>query len=164
MQAIMWLILGATIGAAALLDRAKHQQFYVRLGDPTAFEGFTINLPADWDALDTRDDSEVVAAMSDPKSDDKIIIARGRGGSIGTVLGKIQIGDYSANLIMRIHRKSSGEITELIAWREVAGELPLEIILFTDSLSQRDELQSKIDLMKRVAATVRIHSSANTET
>jgi len=48
MQSAMWLILGGTVGLAALLDRHQHLQMSTTLGPPVQCGDIRLQLPAHW--------------------------------------------------------------------------------------------------------------------
>src|SRR5688572_22818923 len=48
MQAAMWVILGVTVGMAALVNHSRRQALRVELGPPITSGPFTVRLPAKW--------------------------------------------------------------------------------------------------------------------
>jgi hypothetical protein len=159
MQGIMWLILGATVGAAALVDRIKKDEMYVALA-PMVFDDFSVSLPKGWDSLDTANDPRVLTAVGDPNLGDEVHISRGRMSIAGKVLERIPIGDATGNLRLVISPQDDGSTeVELIAARMMPSGPPLTITLITDLPPSSEALQPEIDLIKRIAASVKIRSS-----
>src|SRR5689334_16676499 len=48
MQGIMWIILGATVGLAALVSHHRRSAFEVKLAPPITYRGVTVQLPKGW--------------------------------------------------------------------------------------------------------------------
>src|SRR6187397_1503616 len=110
MQGIMWVILGATIGVAALVDRQKASKLEVKLAEPVKLDGgISIRLPAGWKEVDTPSGSETLIAVEDTAFDRAISVQLeqlsisdflvGRGGSVPE---QIPMGDASGTLRRRV--------------------------------------------------------------
>ncbi|HEY1628367.1 MAG TPA: hypothetical protein VGF52_00830 [Tepidisphaeraceae bacterium] len=162
MQAIMWLVLGATIGGAALVDRFKMNHLSVPLDKPVTVGDVTLSLPRGWDTMDASDNPQVLIAVGDPDSNDKLELRRQRVGGIGRVIDYLSIGDFQASLRLEIFQQNGQSEIDLIASRPMPDGPPLTIMLISDSAPDPQLLQSEIDLIKRVAATVIIHQSGET--
>jgi len=143
----------------------KRAEMFVSLGEPTTFADLSINLPADWEAQDTSDDSHILANLIDEKLGDELIVSRESGLTGGKLLEKIQVGDVKVNLLLQRKPRDDGVVYAVLSIaRPMPHGRPLSIVLISATSGAREELQSRIDLIKRIAATVRIHSGENTET
>jgi hypothetical protein len=65
MQAIMWVILGATLAVAALVDSHKTRSLEVRLGDPIPLTNATIRVPRGW-LLESPEESTSTIQLREP--------------------------------------------------------------------------------------------------
>jgi hypothetical protein len=164
MQAIMWLILGATIGAAALVDHIKQQNLYVLLDQPTSFGDFSVRLPAGWKQVDDSGSALVATALVDQDLGDEIILMRARVPVTGKLIGKVQVGDFTGNLLISTREDEGQSETQLMVTRPMPGARPLVIMLLTDGPPRKSELQGQIDLITRIAASVRVHSPDDSQT
>ena len=70
MQSIMWIILGATVGLAALVSYQRGSSGETRLVDPITYRGATVPLPKGWTITKTADElSPVLLTATEPKRD-----------------------------------------------------------------------------------------------
>jgi hypothetical protein len=161
MQAIMWLVLGATVVGAALVDQFKMNRLTVPLGPAVTVGDVTLSLPRGWESGDAADDPRVLIVANDPSTDDQLLVSRQRIGNIGKVVDHLSIGDYQASLRLHVATENGESEIDLIASRPMPSGLPLVITLITDA-NQASALQSEIDLIKRIAATVKIRQSGET--
>jgi hypothetical protein len=160
MQGIMWLILGATVGGAALVDHIKNNALSVPLGPAMAFDDVTLSLPQGWEPLDASSDPQILVALRDPNLGDEIFVTR-EATTGGRLLERIPIGDRQGTLRLDVSHDNGESEVDLIASRPMPSGPPLTIMLSTDSTPQADALQAEIDLIKRVAATVKIHAGSD---
>jgi hypothetical protein len=173
MQSIMWVILGATIGVAALVDRQKSQKLEVKLGEPTKMEGgISIRLPRGWKEMDTPRGNETLIALEDTAFDRMIsvqldqlsisdlFVNRGR----GTLQEQIPIGDGSGTLSRRIFEEEG--ILRYMATRVLPRGRVLTIVLETSATLSPQQLKGEKDLIKQIAASVKVEpdSSGSTPT
>src|SRR6185295_5702611 len=141
MQGIMWLILGATIGVAALVDRQKSHKLEVKLGDPVKLEGgISIRLPAGWKEVDVPGGDDTLIAVEDTTFDRAIsvqldqlsisdlFVGRGR----GTLQEQIPIGDGSGTLSRRLDEEQG--VLRYMATRVLPGGRVLTITLQTSAM------------------------------
>ena len=71
MQGIMWIVLGATVGLAALVSHHRRTSIDVKLGDAISHRGVTVQLPKGWEIVKTADkQSAVVVTATEKKNDD----------------------------------------------------------------------------------------------
>jgi hypothetical protein len=63
MQSAMWVILGGTVGLAALLDRHQHQEMRINLTAPMQVGGVRLRLPSHW-MIEYSDAGMVTASES----------------------------------------------------------------------------------------------------
>ena len=63
MQSAMWVILGGTVGLAALLDRHQHQEMHINLTAPMQVGGVRLRLPSPW-MIEYSDAGMVTASES----------------------------------------------------------------------------------------------------
>src|SRR6185436_2809849 len=68
MQAVMWVILGATVALAALVTSEKRRESRVQLGDPTEYNNLTLRLPRRWKTrIGAEGNPRIVVQASEPK-------------------------------------------------------------------------------------------------
>jgi len=162
MQGIMWVILGATIGVAALVDRQKASKLEVKLGEPVKLDGgISIRLPAGWKEVDTPSGSETLIAVEDTAFDRAISVQLeqlsisdflvGRGGSVPE---QIPMGDASGTLRRRVIEERGMLI--YIASRVLTRGRVLTIMLQTSSLLTPQQIKAEKDLIKQIAASVKV--------
>ncbi len=160
MQSIMWVVLGATVGAAALVDRAKQRALHFELGEPMQLEGFSIRLPQDWVASDEFEATPDTIIRKDPNFGDFLAIAT-RPRSLTEFFGlgndgpqeRIPVGNQLAPLTMRVDREQ--QQIELRVTRLLPSGRVLTLSLLTTELDRR-HLQREKDVLKKVAASVQV--------
>lgn len=80
----MWLILGATLGLAALVNHERRRSLRVDLGPPMTFSALTVRLPESWDVVSaTESDPRIVVRATEPP---EMVGGRAREGRVVTVL------------------------------------------------------------------------------
>src|SRR2546430_130791 len=75
MQGIMWLILGATVGLAALVNQAKQHSMKVVLDAPRELDGFSIRLPLGWEGAESPADNEGTITLKDPDAGNVLMVS-----------------------------------------------------------------------------------------
>jgi len=168
MQTIMWVILGATIGVAALVDRQKASKLEVKLGEPTKLDGgISIRLPAGWKEIDVPGGSETLIAVEDTAFDRAIsvqleqlsisdlLIGRGR----GTLQEQIPFGDGSGTLSRRVYEEQG--ILRYMATRVLPRWRLLTITLETSAMLSPQQLKAEKDLIKQIAASVKVEPDSS---
>jgi hypothetical protein len=179
MQGIMWIVLGATVGLAALVDHNRRQAREVELGEPTRFrEGFSLRLPEDWDREDDEapDDPSTMVALYDTMFRRALVVrlerltltdlfgwttwSRGMAGAgPRQSLGEIPFGDTNGVLTSRRVRVEDGpSITEITAFRPFRSTT-LSITLIAPTYDRRKDVSSEVELVKRIAASMKVESS-----
>lgn len=168
----MWMILGATVGLAALVDRHKASAIDARLGEPiTLAEGIKIKLPANWDDGDTTDD-ELLASLVDPRFGRAIEVELKRIGlsdvfsfvspaRSGASYEKIKVGNADGHFRYIQRRSSRGPYGELVASRVISAGQTLVITLTVFGDLNPAELKRERSLIERVAASVELPESMN---
>ncbi len=78
MQAVMWAVLGATVGMAAMLSRARNRAFEVTLAPPVAAAGMQVRLPQGWAVSPRPGFTGIVLLAKDAGSGRIVIIRRER--------------------------------------------------------------------------------------
>jgi hypothetical protein len=75
MQAIMWVLLGASVGLAALANHHLRDAHYISLSNPIVDDAFTFRLPEGWktDSARTGANSIYLATESDESDAQRII-------------------------------------------------------------------------------------------
>jgi hypothetical protein len=185
MQSIMWIILGGTIGLAALVDQRRHSSLNADLGEPQQFKGFSIRLPADWTPSEEQQNPKALVELQEPNFGDEgrmlsvtlkqwspltdAISVLTSGGDSGTVQREetIPMGETTGTLqvqrILRSHPMFEAfkyPVTVVTASRRIPGDKILLIELDPQGArSSKKELQRDIDLMKRIAATVKVDAT-----
>ena len=171
MQGIMWVILGATIGVAALVDRHKAAKLEVKLGDPVKLEGgISIRLPAGWKEMETPDASETLIAVEDTAFDRAIsvqldqlsisdlFVSRGR----GTLQEQIPMGDGSGTLSRQLFEEQG--VLRYMARRVLPRGRVLTITLHTSAMLPPQQLKAEKDLIKQIAASVKVEGDSSQST
>jgi hypothetical protein len=175
MQSSMWLILGGTVGLAALLDRHQHDELRVTLDNPLQCGSIRLQLPAHWmfefteNGMVTATESNTyppqrslevtVAPPAEPGLIDQLLQKRDAGtaqpvtfGPAGTSMGHL----YSWAVSIE-EDSEQGTLGQVIA----TGVLPSgpEVTLRLKHLAMPGESldsDEDIDLVRRIAATVKI--------
>jgi hypothetical protein len=170
MQAIMWIILVATVGLAALVDRARARPARpeLELGPPKQFEGFSVRLPKGWEEQDGQSKITTRIAMSDPQGEMNVnITARPRGlGDLrrgfrrSAAAGKIDFGGVQTDLQFRQISPDSAE-GELSATRPLGADRVLSISLRFEVSPDPTDLEDKIELVKQIGASVKVDGNDN---
>jgi hypothetical protein len=71
MQGIMWIILGATVGLAALVSYERRSSIDVKLDGPKDFRGVSVQLPKGWEVSKKTDPlSSVLLTATESKKDE----------------------------------------------------------------------------------------------
>src|SRR5881227_1032133 len=73
-QVVMWLILAATIGLAALVSAHRRTALQVALASPQTVKHVTIALPKDWEVTPNRNDLAPTFLTARPSDDDSVRI------------------------------------------------------------------------------------------
>src|SRR2546421_5122303 len=73
MQGIMWIILGATVGLAALVSHHRRSAFEVKLAPPITYRAVTVQLPKGWKITKNPDEltSTLITASESADSTDE---------------------------------------------------------------------------------------------
>ncbi len=66
MQAVMWGVLAAMVGAAGLVDHQRRKSLEVKLGKPQTKRNLTIQLPEGWTSKKSDADSPILFQLQDP--------------------------------------------------------------------------------------------------
>jgi hypothetical protein len=69
MQGIMWIILGATIGLAALVSHHRRSAFEVKLSPPITYRSVTVQLPKGWKLTKNPDELSSTLMTADESAD-----------------------------------------------------------------------------------------------
>jgi hypothetical protein len=168
MQGIMWIILGGTVGLAALLDRGRASALRVELGEPSKFDGFSIRLPKGWDRNDALDGDAIRIELTDPRTGidltidarppgpiDRMRLYRGR--RRDRVLETIPFGDGSADVTraqVLVDNQYLG--TELVVTRQISPQWMLGISMVTPAPPEKVALGRELGIIKQVAASVKV--------
>jgi hypothetical protein len=181
MQTIMWLILGATIGLAALVDHRQHKFLSADLGEPRQFEGFSIRLPSAWSAPEDQRNPQAVVEVAEPYFDydgrvisvtlkqpslvDAVSALAGAGREEGTIKlsEKIPMGDGMGTLMVRklvVQHPLWGMLyssTNVTASRTLpSGKMLIIELTRGGGRSNKKQQDRDVELMKRIAAAVKI--------
>jgi hypothetical protein len=71
MQSIMWVILGATVGLAALVSHVRRSALETRLSAPITYRGVSVQLPAKWSISKSQDpQSPVILTATEASGND----------------------------------------------------------------------------------------------
>lgn len=170
MQTIMWLILGATLAAAAWVDYAKQRRINPPLAAPVVLDGISIQLPQGWEPQNLADEPGAVSLLHDPHFDDELIISIWRRGLTemlginsdwrshgGREMGRIDIGDQPSKLFYQQEVVGDYSVmSRLVASRELPDGRILSIGLAVPLPSSISELDRERNLIRRIAASVTI--------
>ena len=167
MQTIMWVILGATIGVAALVDRQKSLKLEVKLGEHTKLEGgISIRLPAGWKEVDIPGGNDMLIAVEDTTFDRAISVQLEQmslsdlfGGRRGTLQEQIPMGDASGTLSRRVYEEQG--VLRYIATRVLTRGRILTIMLQTSAMLSPQQLKGEKDLIKQIAASVKVEPDSS---
>lgn len=163
MQSIMWLILGATVGAAGIVSHFKRQSLKPVLGEPQQIQGISVRLPLGWiDREDESDDRTLI--RSHPQFADVLIVSVTRQSSStveaetrSTRVKEIDLGGEPSKLVIIRHLVRSGEtIPELNVSRNLPNNRKVTISLAVPGARRASELGLEIDLIERIAASVKL--------
>ncbi len=164
----MWAVLGLTVGAAALVDRHQSRARYSALGEPTRLDGISLRLPTGWEPPE-ESDSDALVELVDPHFNRAVSVSLRRPG-FGEIFGfnadprersrklleKIPIGPGMGKLTYRAIPLSHGrQGSELVASATMGDGRILSITVASATDSKRGLPQSELDLIKRIAASVR---------
>ena len=171
MQSIMWVVLGASIGTAALIDRHKSSTIDARLGAPrTLPHDIKVKLPEGWEETEEAS-GDVLASLEDPEyargikielhsrswDDVRNLFSNAR--QIAP-LGSIPIGDDEGTLTYKRDRTEIDTYSEFTARRNLAGGKSLIITLTIDGyFRKQSELNREQKLIEQIAASVEIPES-----
>lgn len=176
MQGIMWVILAGTVAAAALVNYEVRKTHGGELGPPVSLGDVSIQLPKGW-RVDNEGDTFIDVHEGRDDSGRDLSVKLGPPGSLMDSLRSLTSGDDSSP--MRIAQIPVGEQTGSLVVRKrpvsiegfrVRGVYQIEVsaaailppgdrkitILLTELGSgQKREIDSNVDLVKRIAATVK---------
>jgi hypothetical protein len=165
-QVIMWVVLAATVGAAAWVSGEVNE-----LGPPQTFDGITLQLPKRW--LPTPDhDGETIIELrergepalarlltlrrlsfslrslfrSPPRITEQVTLADGVVAKVSVVVNPLEQG--------RGRGVSWKELEVLAVFTPPGGE-PLVIAVEQLSASDKSDAKRNVELMNRILATVR---------
>jgi hypothetical protein len=171
MQGIMWIILGGTIGLAALVDarRGSHRQPDLRA--PITIDGITLRLPAGWRMRDSDESQFPLTAIDDAFGrmltvDVETIgigeifgmsIDRRRGRS--TTRGEVPLGSVKVPLVLRQLRddETDEQFSEFAATRRLAPTRRITVTLLTATTS-RPQLAIEETLFRRLVSEIHIQN------
>ena len=171
MQAIMWVILAATVGVAALIDRR------VELGTPEKLDGVELRLPKNW-IREVRTDSTIELTESDDELARRIRVKVGLPASLMDSLRalagddeyppmrtmRIEIGSQPGTLVIRKHPVPGHRgfyLVQVSASSMIPpGDRKLTITLEEVSGGRQAETDSDLSLVQRMAASVRFDEPA----
>lgn len=163
----MWVILGASIGLAALIDRHKAGTIDARLGSLQTLEnGIKLKLPATW-VEEEEPLGDLLASVSDPEyaravevrikrpalSDVLNLVSPPR---VSTPLGRIQIDGDDADLRYRQYQTDEGYLSEFTARRPLSRGRTLEITLSVGGYYKLSELKRERVLLERIAGSIEL--------
>jgi len=171
MQAIMWIVLAGTVGLAAVVNHARQQDLSPSLGQPRSFGLITLRLPDDWRISDSSQDPGVLLIAWDPVFDRQLIVSE-HGIGLFDLLGlsteprsgagrrteRIQVGDDQGVLSIQHEVDEQQDYYRLSAARGLRGGRVLLLTLIVPGQMQSRGVESGRELLKRVAASVRIHT------
>ncbi len=180
MQSIMWMILGATIGLAALVDHKRYNAMNADLGEPRQFKGFSIRLPAAWTApeeplnakslIEVRepyfgDEGRIISVMlKQPSIADAIVALTNTTDDSESVKREesVPMGDSDGRLVVRRILKTHPlfelkyPVTVITVSRMIGDKMLIVELDPQGGRSSRKELDRDVDLMKRIAASVKV--------
>jgi hypothetical protein len=178
MQSAMWVILGATVGLAALLDRHQHMETRVTLGSPVQCGGIQLQLPSHW-MIESSDAGLITATFlggfpsqhhlevtvtppAEPGLIDQLLQKENPGPPQAVTFGPA--GSQAGSLYVRRDQlNQDGEsfaIGRVVATTIFPNGPEVTIRLeHVDRNDQSMEFDDDIDLVRRIAATVQIAPS-----
>jgi hypothetical protein len=168
MQGIMWVILGATVGAAALVNQTKQRALKVVLDPARKFDGFSIQLPRGWDNTDVSQDENEIVAVVDPAIGDELSVSSTGSRHInnfGRPIATVSIaGQTSKITLYTVPPSEDGPpLSRLGVTRDLDGGRVLVIALLSPNIARRGDLTPldyEIEIMKKVAASVQLDEPA----
>ena len=164
-QVIMWLVLAATVGAAAWVDTELRE-----LGAPITFDGITLQPPKRWNPTDEHDGENVLELRERGESDlARTLTVRRPSLSIRSIFRGAPKRSEQVTLADGVVAKISVVETRVAADPEVGTVSQLEVVaVFTPpagdalamtlsqySVSPRSDTARNEELMKRILETVR---------
>ncbi len=172
MQCSMWLILGATVGLAALLDRNQNSASLIHLDPPMRCGQIRIALPANWtidvtdpgmltaadaSSLPSRFELEVTVAPPAEKGLLDQLLSKGHVGTARTIGFGAASGTLYASQTQFDEDGQSGTVGQVIATATMpkGPQVTLRLQHFAlagDSIDSDDD----ISLVRRIAATVKV--------
>lgn len=177
MQAIMWIILGGTVGLAALVDRGRQNSLEVRLGDPTHLDGIRIRLPRNW-AVTSPDEVSDNIELQEPGMDDwprtiKVSVQAAPGVSLFHLFDSsnvradqyvnIPFGDAQGQLAIRritpegpFAQFSGVYVLQLTATRQIPKGRFVQVELQDVMQADKSRRLGDIELVKKIAATLEL--------
>jgi hypothetical protein len=168
-QTIMWLILGATVGAAALVNQSKQRAMSAPLGDPEQLRGISIRLPSHWENLDEDADGDQFIRRDPDFLRYLVVSYRQLGITDMFRLGaeppeagmgfveEIDLGGQPARLMQQ--RGSAEPVRELTVSRRLPQAREVSISLIVRDTGRRSDISREVELIKRVAASVEIRGN-----
>lgn len=187
MQSIMWIILAATIGLAAVVNYRQRGMVNADLGEPRRIDGLSIRLPRGWNDAEERIESNALIEVDEPHfelwsrtisvsfgrpSFDQVLRTLGGNGDGAGVVRhteKIELGGEEA--VLAVRRKleypsprGSIYLNTTSAARQFSNGRILSITLRVYTRGGKDEMQRDIDLIKRIAASVEVDPPADEST
>jgi hypothetical protein len=173
MQAIMWVILGATVAAAALVNRVKEAALHPSLGERVELDGVSVGLPSGWKNLDHEAETGEIIRV-DPNSGILLQVAvhqvgfqelygmtQRTPGARARYLDEIDLGGAPARLMLDQFNIGRGEsLPALIATRRLPQLREIAITVISPNVDERSRFYHEIDLIKRVAASVKVVPSS----
>jgi hypothetical protein len=179
MQAIMWVVLAATVGLAAVVNRELRKTHGGELGDPiTIAQDVTLRLPHHWVEADSDDDSITVrepganaqmgrtieVTVGAPASPFDFFRSLTDGENFG---GNVQqmtvpVGAQTGTLLVRKRHLGEGfyQITVTVS-AMISKNRKLTITLREINQGQK-RVRGDTDLVKRVAASVKLGLAGET--
>jgi hypothetical protein len=177
-QAIMWAILGLTVGLAALVNARQRSALNADLGEPRQFEGFSLRLPRTWTVPDDPEEPRVLIEVREPYFDTaarRIDVSLEKSPTTQPIakmmeeaaaqrttrsIETISVGGADGALIVRrepvmFWPGASYFTTKVSVTRIMPDERVLNITLTSaPGRPGKKEINRDVDLMKRIAASV----------
>jgi len=177
MQSAMWLILGGTVGLAALLDRHQHELMRINLADPVPCGDVWLQLPARWLIENSGAAGMITASESSTNPFEpalQVTVAPPAEGGLVDQLLRKQAPTFPPQAIS--FGKTGKTSGNLYVWQmpldEDGQSYPFAKVIATAVLpngpqvtirlehlgrnSQAMDLQDDVDLVRRIAATVKL--------
>lgn len=164
MQSIMWIVLLATVGLAAIVDRAKARSLFSELDEPVTFTNFSIRLPAGWETVDEGEPGALIQLLDEdhmrlitvsvrrPNFLDMLMPSDAPARSARRTTEQVKVGDGDGTLT--IYPAVGGRVEVLNVQRLIPGVGTVEIEMQSPAGDKRRAHPANIDLIKRVAASV----------